>query len=143
MQELVGQTIEKLEVSSDQHLLRFTTTGGQPIVYQAEGDCCSESWFADIVGVKALLPPPRPARGDRAITKVEPLLLPFYNVHDGRGRQEEDQVYGYALSVQPWGVTVIAFRNSSNGYYGGWVELASPTEGKDTQWTEITDDWRA
>ena len=82
--------------------------------YQAIGDCCSESWFADVIGLDALLAGP--------VLIVRTIEMPDYNVSDGRGRQQEDQAYGVEL-VTTGGVCTIVYRNSSNGYYGGKCEF--------------------
>lgn len=73
------------------------------------------------------------------ITGVVELALP----QDGqeRSRQEEDRVYGYALTTER-GTITLAFRNSSNGYYGGYCYASkSPPP---VEFTPITGyDWRA
>ena len=132
---LVGRTISALFISADQSILWFDTDAG-PIVYEAEGDCCSESWFADIIGADWL-------KGTRVIS-TETLGLPDYNVKDGRGRQEEDEAYGYSLTTER-GVATIVFRNSSNGYYGGCLTLLHREEGeRPADFAEIIEhDWRA
>jgi hypothetical protein len=48
MKELIGKTIKGIFVNEDQHFLKFATDAGE-VVYYAAGDCCSESWFADIL----------------------------------------------------------------------------------------------
>jgi hypothetical protein len=42
---------------------------------------------------------------------------------DGKTRQDFDSLYGYGV-VTDKGEGDIEFRNSSNGYYGGWLELS-------------------
>lgn len=40
-------------------------------------------------------------------------------------------MYGYKIiSESKWGdqTSVFSFRNSSNGYYGGWMDLVSSTQ---------------
>jgi len=48
MKELVGKTVKELYVNEDQSLLKFVTDQGE-VIYQTEADCCSETWFADII----------------------------------------------------------------------------------------------
>jgi hypothetical protein len=148
MEHLVGKTISSIQVNQDQQLLKFTTNTGEEIIYEAVGDCCSSTWFADIIfyGGRYAFP--------FSVTKVEEIEVPrFVNRmadKDGRGRQEYEEVYGYnivaskAISIQ------IVYRNSSNGYYGGWCELFETLNSKHAQkildecvWTNITEDWSA
>jgi hypothetical protein len=73
------------------------------------------------------------------VTGVREVPLDIPN--DGRTRQEEDAAYGYEITTTK-GVVSLAFRNSSNGYYGGWAEAISAKP--NTEWHEITtNDWRA
>lgn len=131
MKELIGKKITGLRINEDQSLLVFDTDQG-PVGYVAEGDCCSESWFADITGVSALL--------GGTVQMVSEVDLDDYNVNDGRTRQEYDEVYGYKLTTDK-GYADIVFRNSSNGFYGGALELLNgePPENM----TAIMDDWQA
>lgn len=124
---LVGRTIQKVWICEEENYLSFDTDQGI-ITWEAMGDCCSETWFADILGLNAL-------RG-QVVRRVEELPLTDYNTEDGRGRQEVDQVYGYKI-VTDQGWTDIIFRNSSNGYYGGWIELLTGDRNMTTKewWT--------
>ena len=130
MNELVGKSIRSIYVSDDQRTLSFETDQGT-ITYDAKGDCCSESWFADITGVSALL--------GGTVTTAQEISMDGYNVNDGRCRQEKDAAYGVKITTNK-GYADIVYRNSSNGYYGGWIGLSSFIP-KDM--TEITDDWSA
>lgn len=131
MNALTGKNIIGLSVSDDQHYLSFQTNAG-PITFIVEGDCCSESWFADITGVNALI--------GGTVNGVEIVSMEGYNVDDGRGRQEEDAVYGYKILTDK-GYADIVFRNSSNGYYGGWLEEFSGDAPANMM--PITADWSA
>ena len=131
MNKLIGTKINGISVNDDQSILSFDTDQGE-VTYQAWGDCCSESWFADITGVSALL--------GATVAGVEEVSLDGYNVNDGRCRQEEDSAYGYKITTDK-GYADIVFRNSSNGYYGGDIGLIDnrPQNGMKA----ITDDWHA
>jgi len=129
MKELIGKTIESLAVSPRGDYLLFRTTT-RDVGYVTSGDCCSETWFADILGVEALL-------GER-VTQVEEVNLPDYNADDGRCRQDVDSVYCYKITTGK-GRTDVIFRNSSNGYYGGEIELTKEKEPEGM--IEITKDW--
>jgi hypothetical protein len=117
--KLLGAIINAVWVSECSETIYFEIEGYGLMGFDAVGDCCSESWFADFLGVKSIIGSP--------VVRVSALDLEEafkYNVNDGRGRQDEDEVYGYLIEVENGGKGVLSFRNSSNGYYGGWLEEA-------------------
>jgi hypothetical protein len=125
---LIGKTVNHLLVSADESQLVFETDGGD-VILDTEGDCCSETWFADVLGFDALI-------GSPVESVYEPELS---DTDDGRTRQESDRFYGYKITTAK-GVCDIIYRNSSNGYYGGESYVGS-TRLPDLR--EITADWRA
>lgn len=130
MKELIGKKINKILVNSDQSVLIFDTDQGD-VAYETYADCCSETWFADITGVAALL--------GGTVATVEEVDIEV--VEDGRTRQEEDCFYGVKI-VTDKGHAAIVYRNSSNGYYGGSADYtANFTRPADL--TEISEDWSA
>ena len=131
MKELIGKKINSLRINNDQSVLVFDTDHGA-VAYAVCGDCCSESWFADIIGVNELL--------GGTVQTVDEVSMEGYNVEDGRTRQECDEAYGYKLTTNK-GYIDIVFRNSSNGYYGGEIGLMDGELPADM--SAITDDWRA
>jgi len=141
MEHLIGHIIRALYVAPGEGQLAFVTDIAT-ITYGTDADCCSETWFADVLGVNALL--------GATVTAVEDLQLPagYDAQNDGRTRQEEDDVYGHTVVTDRGRCTVI-YRNSSNGYYGGWltgptiVEPAAPPSSSPMAWRQITDDWSA
>jgi hypothetical protein len=133
MKALIGKTITELHINDDQSVLVFTTASGELFAYSTEGDCCSESWWADITGVSALL--------GGTVATAEEVSMDSYNVEDGRSRQCSDEAYGYKLTTNK-GYVDLVFRNSSNGYYGGWMEAVICAT-RPAGMTPITDDWRA
>ena len=144
MKELVGKTIRGVEVNDDETLLRFQCDGG-PVTFEVDGDCCSSSWFADLIGYEALI-----GRAVAEVREVElaegkspPNDVPTSGplIAAGRSRQEEDALYGYVITTDR-GRCTIAFRNSSNGYYGGELHL-STREHVGAKWRTIADDWSA
>ena len=132
MKELLGKKIISLYIGEDEHSLIFKTNEGL-FGYSAVGDCCSESWFSDITGVDALI--------GGTVSEVMYISMDGYNVEDGRGRQEEDDAYGIKI-VTDKGMSSIVYRNSSNGYYGGYLEgIINPVINNEMR--EITDDFMA
>jgi hypothetical protein len=136
-----GRTVS--EVWASYEYVTFVTDQG-PVTFTVYGDCCSHSYFHDVIGADNLL-----AGG--VVTELSEVELspgdPGYHPDDCPGRRYDYEtgeytdspcgvdhdslvVYGYRIvSDHPeWGevTTVLSFRNDSNGYYGGWMQ---PTEG--------------
>ena len=111
---LIGHRVMELRVSQGEGAIAFLLDNGQTAVWRTEGDCCSESWWADGFSLNAL---------EGVVEEVHELGLP--DPDDGRTRQEVDVAYGFQI-VTNRGKAQLVFRNSSNGYYGGWAseELA-------------------
>lgn len=134
---LLGSKVIAARLEEGESRLLFEMEGGSGVMWTVDGDCCSESWFADLVGVEDL--------AGATVTGVESVEMEAlgYSTEDGRGRQEHDQVYGYKLTTDK-GWCDIVFRNSSNGYYGGsmWATPATPEEMRASRgWLKITKDW--
>lgn len=108
----------------------FVTDQG-PFQYNCDGDCCSETWFSDIIGFDALIGSP--------VMSVS--AMEGGREDEGpRCRQDVDSIYGIKIVTQK-GHCDIMFRNSSNGYYGG---DCSPAEFKGLRgFKQITGDWEA
>ena len=131
--QLIGKTFEGLWVSNDGETTLRIDYDGISVYLYTEGDCCSESWWADILGAQSCL--------GGEITGFRELDMPNPDDGLGRSRQEYDIVYGFALDTTK-GTVTLAFRNSSNGYYGGWAEFAH--DSWITDWVEIdTNNWSA
>lgn len=125
-----------LFLSDHESDLGFVFDDKSAVCWSTTSDCCSETWFADIVGVDALK--------NGTIVSVTAIDMDDtgYSVQDGRGRQEFDQVYGYKVTTTA-GWCDIIFRNSSNGYYGGAM-LPQKAKPSDFQgWTHVESDYGA
>lgn len=129
MKELIGKYVTGLKVNDDQSILCVETRKAT-FIFKTDADCCSETWFADIIGVKYLI--------GAIVEKVEDLELIDYNLNDNRCRQDEDSAYGIKLITNK-GEANIIYRNSSNGYYGGGMYMLCEL----SNLTEITEDWQA
>lgn len=132
MKELLGKKILGLSINEDQSILAFKTDYGF-IAYEALGDCCSETGFADINGVESLI--------GAVIESVDRVDMEGYNIEDGRTRQEYDIAYGFKLKTNKGWIDIV-FRNSSNGYYGGDIGLFE-RDIENLNLVEILDDWQA
>ena len=117
---LVDEIILAIYVSDieEAYFMTFELEGGNLVSFKVEGDCCSTSWFADFFNVGNIIN--QPILG---VSEID--LEEFgYQLQDGRGKQDDDKIYGYKIYTKDH-VGVFSFRNSSNGYYGGWLEITS------------------
>lgn len=131
MKELIGLKINKILVEPKEARLVFITDK-RNIGYSTYGDCCSETWFADIIGVENIL--------SGTVLKIENIDLP--TIEDGRSRQEHDQFMGIKITTDK-GICDIIYRNSSNGYYGGNLKTAEVGCPYPIDYKLITEDWSA
>lgn len=127
--EIIGKRISSIKVSDD--CLSISDSDGKLYSVAVSGDCCSESWWADIYGAEHLI--------DSVAIDVLEADLANYNSDDGRGRQEAESVYGFSVLTDS-GVTTFIFRNSSNGYYGGWMSACRDCSDLDMQ--EVSSTWK-
>jgi len=135
MKELEGKRVSELYLSDGLHFIKFITDEGEEFVYEALADCCSESWFHHVLGADALL-------GNIVKTAVE---FPALAIDENEfTRQAMDLLYKVMLMTDQ-GFTDIEFRNSSNGYYSGWLALKSdgiPQYYRDIEeWRPVTADF--
>lgn len=142
---LLGRVVRKILMEPGEGRMQFICEDGDRLDFVTDADCCSETWFADIVGVTALL--------GESITVAEEVDLP--EPADNRTRQECDSAYGFRIFTAK-GCCDFVYRNSSNGYYGGDCDITVNGLGEgrwgskftlpmiDTgEWKEITEDFAA
>lgn len=104
---LTGRTLLSAELSKDDDTLTLVLNDGT-VKFSSEGDCCSNSW------IESIETPDLPAE----ITGVEEggsVELPHPD-------HECLRVYNTSVATTR-GHLVIEYRNSSNGYYGGWLTM--------------------
>ncbi len=107
---LVGRKI--LAISTDfDTWLSFVDDKGSVFPFSLQADCCSHTWFFRFLNIDKVL-------GEVVVGVAEG--RPDVDAEDGHGTQEYDSVYNYCLLTAKGGME-ITFRNSSNGYYGGWI----------------------
>lgn len=113
---LVGATVTKLLMSPDGHSLFFQTGDNDGVRFEAQGDCCSQSYFHEIYGLENLL--------GQYVVSLEEIDLPdsiSTQLDDNYNPQYKECIRYYGLKVTTnKGYTSIIYRNESNGYYGGW-----------------------
>lgn len=130
IQKLVGRSVKGIYMSHE--FLKFSTDRGD-LAFSVYGDCCSQSYFYDFIGVRRLL-------DNGPIVAAETLNLGDPDDEDSRAGEvviaygfrfvTEDPTFGEVSSV-------MSFRNDSNGYYGGEMFAVDSCP---TDLAELTDD---
>lgn len=121
LDRLVGREVRGIFM--DETNLTFETDE-EPVSYYVDGDCCSWSYFHDFYGVENLLGSTVRAFESVELSEGDPGWRKE-TWDDGAGMvdYEDIQVYGFRLTFEhpKFGdmSAVLSFRNSSNGYYGG------------------------
>ena len=117
--KIIGKKILGIDLSDGAQEIRIRTDAG--IFFgKVYGDCCSRSWVEhleipeDVIGSTVIF-----MEDSDAISSDHP-------EHDGKC-PEHIEVYNTKISTFG-GIIVIEYRNSSNGFYGGWLELIGPEE---------------
>jgi hypothetical protein len=107
---MLGRTIDTVALSADkaQIVFRFQD-GGEDAMFEVEGDCCSTSWIEH-------LEVPNDVKG-AVLTDV---ANGDYVVGESESEYEEVKVYSTSFKTTK-GEIILEFRNSSNGYYGGYL----------------------
>lgn len=130
VENLVGKKVKRIFMNED--YLKFETDQGN-VVFEVEGDCCSQSVFYDFYGVKKLL-------NNGKIISAKEIELVSSDIktvnaeeQDKKSYQESISVYGYELVTldEKLGLevtSVFSFRNYSNGCYGGTMSIADDGE---------------
>lgn len=137
---LVGKTVKEIYMNEDE--LTFVTDEGN-VYLNVDGDCCSHSYLFDFYGVKRLL-------GNK-IVDFEQIDLSEGDVGYRKETWEfetdeynEILVYGYRITTIDtlFGEvsSVFSFRNSSNGYYGGSLEISDSDKRVLKETDLLTDD---
>jgi hypothetical protein len=114
-ERIIGKEIVSFNLKSDGSILKFLFKNGESISFIPEGDCCSTSWIESIDNDEVL-------KGK--ILSIEDIPMPNLGNIDGKRYKGVGQVEYYGLKIRTEnGDCVIDYRNDSNGYYGGWINL--------------------
>lgn len=122
---LIGKQIVAFALADDGADIRFDVKEGGPITLVAVGDCCSLTWIESLDAPTALL---------GTVLDVEEIPMPDLGNIDGTRHQGVEVVDYYGLKITTdKGRCVIDYRNDSNGYYGGHLELVKSVRRHETQ----------
>lgn len=129
-ERMIGKRLSGVSLSPDREKVTFMFADNTSHSFRVDGDCCSRSWIehlevtcdvpgAILLGVEELCEDRtddetlNPRNSDDAKDEWE----------RGRSKHECLQVYQTRFNTDR-GVIVLEYRNSSNGYYGGYLVAA-------------------
>lgn len=125
--KLLGKKIIAIEIADTKDYLKFITDS-EPVFMQVEADCCSTSW------IEHMSLPALPA----VCLKIENVEMPQPSKEEDERHillnnifmeacEPEDRClrfYGFKITTDK-GYIDIEYRNSSNGFYYGWMRFVS------------------
>lgn len=126
--ELEGRVVWRVRKTPDGDRLLVDLVGGTTLRYEAEGDCCSQSWVEHIEA------PPDLGQGALVTGVDESSGAEPYGSHHCDRDCEHDVLEVYNTTIHTTrGDIVVEYRNDSNGYYGGWLRfVAEEPTGEDS-----------
>lgn len=125
---LVGKTIIMVAASLDLELMEFYDVSGDVFRLSTVIDCCNSVWFNHVSGLDCLI----------KSTVVEVRQSQWNEV--ARTEQEDDEACFWTF-ITTHGYFDLEVRNSSNGYYGGNVNLVSIGKSMDHNLIKIEEDF--
>jgi hypothetical protein len=112
---LVGKYIERFSLDGMGGWITFHLRDGEQVHLEAWGDCCSQSWIESIDAPTVL---------HGKVLKVEDIDMPELGDVGTDKMPDVDVVAYYGLKITTEeGIAVLDYRNDSNGYYGGSLEV--------------------
>lgn len=121
LKKLVGLTIARVSFAPDMTQMFLDTEAGR-FTLDAEGDCCSHSVIDHVDNETALI---GKVLSVRDVEQWVPRERP--DSFEGKPAGDYEDISYYALAiVTDKGEAIIDYRNSSNGYYGGWLNVYLP-----------------
>jgi hypothetical protein len=115
--DMADKPLASVAVSVDKEFLAFTFQDGSTAVFSAEGDCCSHSWIEHLT-----------VPDDVAGCVIEAIEDSDSSRDDDDPEHDCLQVYHTKFRTRA-GDIVVEYRNSSNGYYGGYLSRVMPAAG--------------
>lgn len=127
IKSLIGLTVLEIELD-DSHgelslKLKDSHNNIVHVFFEARAGCCSQSWIETLDGKEDII-------GCEISDIIEHDSIGFdwdetYKPpHGGINQQRSNVIYNYEI-ITPKGSCVIDFRNTSNGYYGGYLSLVN------------------
>lgn len=112
--DMLNKPLSNVLLVDDGSKVSFGFQDGSRRSFRVEGDCCSYSWIEH-------LELPSSVAG-AVITSVDDSapITQDHDDHDSANGDDYISVYNTAFNTT-YGTIVLEYRNSSNGYYGGYL----------------------
>lgn len=126
MRGMLGKPLRLIHLSVDKQTITFEFQDGSMQAFQAEGDCCSQSWIEhltmpdDYIGAKITNVTQADYVDATDDDQLNPKRAEPYYEGDESREHECLKVYETRFHTNR-GEIVLEYRNSSNGYYGGYL----------------------
>ena len=117
--DLINRTVKSIQLLPCKTRLVLSFTDGEPVHFQVEGDCCSWSWVEHLESPNDLDGATLVSVDQFGLGEIDSTEHECLKVYQTRFRTSRGDI-------------VVEYRNSSNGYYGGWMYRYDPT------WNEKT-----
>jgi hypothetical protein len=115
---LAGLVLRSVSLDKGRDELRIETDTGRVIVFTVSGECCSRSWIEHLE-----------SPGDIVGATVLDVIEASGDTRPGEDLTQFDVLQVYETRIRTdRGDIVLEYRNDSNGYYGGSLDLQSDTE---------------
>lgn len=128
---LINKSVESVWVSKENDLLKFVMMDNEIIIWQALGDCCSNSYFQDVQSLDF--------KG--RVLSIEESTLEAADRYSSLPNEVDGiyMSYHFYLIKSECGRLDIGFRNESNGYYDGYILALYPCSAADefTSWIAV------
>jgi hypothetical protein len=108
---MIGKKLAGVRLNQSRTRVTFEFKDGHARTFGVEGDCCSSSWIEHLE---------LPNRIDGATLLSVEDSAPITQDHAEHDDDGEISVYNTAFKTD-CGEIVLEYRNSSNGYYGGYL----------------------
>ena len=118
-ERMFGRKIKNFSPEENGDCIVFEFYDGKPLTLVAVGDCCSHTWIESMDNPECLV--------GGVVNSVENIDMP--NLGDVPGKRIKEQFvesveyYGLRITTDK-GICVLDYRNDSNGYYGGSLEVS-------------------
>ncbi len=106
-----------LKTIYNEESITFTLDDGDVLRFEAYGDCCSRSYIESIDDPEVLQ--------DTTFLEVEAVSGESLEHRDAEGYTDEVSKWTFYKFKTTKGYATLSFRNDSNGYYDGYLELVN------------------
>lgn len=122
--KIIGKQIRNVSLNNEKDIITFTFLDGNNQQYGVAGDCCSHSWIEhleipnDIKGATILSVDDSNSVDETENDALNPVIQ---HNKDWSSREHESLLVYNTKFHTDKGDIVLEYRNSSNGYYGGYI----------------------